>query len=99
MEKGYELIDNQEKNQYEYHIEGHVAKIEYIKSAKNEIFLTHTEVPRVLEGRGIGTSLVRDVLEDVEKQDLRLVPLCPFVAMYIKKNPEWKKLVLRGINI
>ena len=32
-------------------------------------------------------------------QGLRLVPLCPFVAGYIHKHPEWKRIVMRGIHI
>lgn len=95
----YELIDNEAKKQYEYHIDGQIARIEYIKTVNNEIFLTHTEVPEALEGRGIASSIIGKALADVERQGLRLVPLCPFVAGYIQRHPEWKRLVLRGINI
>lgn len=99
IDKTYELIDNTAQKQYEFHIDGLIARIEYIKSVNGEIYLTHTEVPKALEGRGIASNLIGQVLEDVEKQNLRLVPLCPFVAGYIQKHPEWKRLVLRGINI
>lgn len=95
----YQLINNKEKKRYEFQIDEHIAVIEYIKSAKGEVFLTHTQVPSELEGKGIGSSLVLKVLQDIEKQGLRVVPLCPFVAAYIKRHPEWKKLVSEGINI
>ena len=81
----YPLIYNQEENQYEFHIDDSIAKIEYIK-AQNKIFLTHTEVPKELEGLGIGSSLIKKVLGDIQKQELTLVPLCPFVASYIKQE-------------
>ena len=32
MTENYELIDNEEKHQYEFHVEGYVPRIEYIKS-------------------------------------------------------------------
>ena len=92
------LIDNTDRKQFEWHIEGHTARVEYI-IAQEKIFLTHTEVPKALEGKGIASKLVKAVLEEVEKRNLTLVPLCPFVAMYIKRHPEWQKLVLKGINI
>lgn len=98
MESSYTLIDNADAKQYEFHVEGHIPKVEYIKTAE-KIFLTHTEVPTALEGKGIGSALVKAVLEDVKKQDLTLIPLCPFVAGYIKRHPEWKDLVLKGIKI
>ncbi|NAY91110.1 N-acetyltransferase [Muricauda sp. JGD-17] len=94
----YELINNEEAKQYEFHIEGQVPKIEYIK-AKDKIYLTHTEIPKGLEGKGIGSALVKQALDDVREKDLTLVPLCPFVALFIKRHPEYKTLVLKGINI
>lgn len=95
----YTLIDNKEKKQYEFHIDKYTPKIEYIKSETGEIYLTHTEVPVALEGKGIGSQLIKKALEDIKAQGLRLVPLCPFVAGYIQKNPEWRTIVMRGINI
>jgi len=99
MREDYELINNKEEKQYEFQIEGYIPKIEYILSNNGEIIFAHTEVPVVLEGKGIGTQLVEKSLEDVEKQNLKLVPLCPFVTAYIRKNPEWRRLVLAGINV
>lgn len=94
----HQLIDNESDKQYEFQVEGHTPKIEYIKT-KDKIYLTHTEVPEVLEGKGIGTELVKQALEDIKAKDLTLVPLCPFVAAYIKEHPQWRELVLKGINI
>jgi len=95
----YQLIDNEVLNQYEFQIEAYTPKIEYIKNKQQQIFLTHTEVPRALEGKGIGAALVKATLEDVKEKELSLVPLCPFVAAYIKRHPEWKSILSRGINI
>ena len=94
MAEDYELIDNEENRRYEFRIDGHIAKIEYIKTPNGEIYLTHTEVPRALGGKGIGSQLVEKALKD-----LRLVPLCPFVAGYIHKHPEWRRIVMKGFHI
>ena len=93
------FADNVEEKRYEFKIDGHTAFIDYIISKDEKIFLTHTEVPRGLEGKGIGSRMVLQALVDVKKRGLTLVPLCPFVAGYLKKHPEWKELVLKGINI
>jgi predicted GNAT family acetyltransferase len=92
------IINNKERKQYELQVDDSLAKIEYI-IAQGTIYLTHTEVPKALEGKGLASKLVLHVLEDIKQQDLTLVPLCPFVAGYIKKHPEWRELVLKGINI
>jgi predicted GNAT family acetyltransferase len=97
--ENYELIDNTDQNQYEFHIGKYIPKIEYIKKGNNEILLTHTEIPINLEGQGIGSALVKAVLSDIEEQGLDLVPLCPFVVGYISKHPEWKRVVKKGIDL
>ncbi|MDU1891890.1 MAG: GNAT family N-acetyltransferase [Dysgonomonas sp.] len=97
MMENYDLIDNVEQKQYEFHVGEYLPKIEYIKTKNGEIYLTHTEVPIALEGQGIATQLVEKVLADIESKDLKLVPMCPFVAKYIKKHPDWKRIVLRGV--
>lgn len=98
MSDNYKLIDNEDRCQYEFHIDGYIAKIEYKRSGKGEISLTHTEVPAGLEGQGIGSQLVEKVLKDIDRKNLRLIPLCPFVAAYIEKHPEWKRLVMKEMD-
>lgn len=93
--ENYELIDNQEQKQYEFHIGNDIPKIEYIKTKNGEIYLTHTETPEALEGKGIASALVKAVLNDIDAKGLRLVPLCPFVVSYIRKHPEWRCIVIR----
>ena len=92
------LINNQEKKQYEFHIDNNIVRVEYIR-AQNNIYLTHTEVPRNLEGQGLGSAIIKAALEDVKVNGWTLIPLCPFVASYIKKHPEYRELVFKGINI
>ena len=86
----YKLINNTEaaKKRFELKIEGQVAIIEYILTKDHVIYLTHTEVPEALEGKGIGSALVRKTLEFIKNKTYTLVPLCPFVASYLKKHPE-----------
>ena len=79
MAEDYKLIDNEEKHRYEFQIDDKIAKIDYIKSNNGEIYLVHTEVPASLGGRGVGSQLAEKTLADIERQGLRLVPLCPFV--------------------
>ncbi len=97
--KDCELILNTDKDCYEYNLKGFKPKVEYIVSKTGEIYLTHTEVPFQLEGKGIGTSLVRDVLTDIEQRGLKLVPLCPFITRYIRKHPQWRKLLMEGFEM
>ncbi|MDR2038905.1 MAG: N-acetyltransferase [Bacteroidales bacterium] len=93
MKKDYELINNTEERQYEFHIDDYVPRIEYMRSTNGEVYLTHTEVPPAIEGKGIASLLTEKTLCDIEQQGFRLIPLCPFVVDYIRKHPEWKRLM------
>jgi uncharacterized protein len=48
--------------------------------------LVHTEVKPELEGQGIGAELVRSALDYARRQNLRVVPRCPFAAAYIQRH-------------
>ncbi len=90
----YILVNNKELLQYEYHIGDEVALMEYITTPKGEVYLTHTEVPPALQGRGIASRLIEDVLIDLDNRHLRVVPVCPFVIAYISRHPEWQWIVV-----
>lgn len=77
-----------DKNRFELVVEDHIAFMDYIISKKNIIYLTHTEVPKSLEGQGVGSALVAKVFEFIKAKDLKVAPLCPFVAAYLKRHPE-----------
>lgn len=92
MKKPYVFRHNAEEKRYELEVGGEQAVVEYIRDGE-VLFLTHTYVPEHLEGRGIGSELVRSVLEDVRERGLRIVPLCPFVAVWINRHPDWEPLM------
>lgn len=54
---------------------------------------THTEVPAPLRGQGIGSRMMRGVLQSVRAQRLKVVPRCPFVADFIGRHPEFADLL------
>lgn len=90
--------NNGAKHRYELMTDGHLSIVEYMITG-NDVYLTHTEVPPVLEGRGIGSEIVSKALEDIKSRNMKLVPLCPFVAVYIKRHPEWNDLIKEGFKI
>jgi len=59
------------------------------RRSRNELVLVHTEVKPELEGQGIGAELVRSALDYARRQNLKVVPRCPFAAAYIQRH--WKE--------
>lgn len=95
----YNFRFNEDKKRFELDVEGHTAIIESILSTDNVMFLTHTEVPVALEGKGVGKQIVENALQYIKDHGYKLAPLCPFVAAYLKRHPEWKTILADGYNI
>lgn len=93
-----QVVHNPDKRRFEFSHEGKLAKAEYILT-KTRIIFTHTEVPPALEGNGIGAALAKFGLNYAREQELKVMPLCPFIASYIRKHPEYRDLVVAGVNL
>ena len=91
MDHNYELIHNEAESQYEYHIEGLLARLVY-KEEDGVLHLTNTYVPKELGGRGIAGALVKDVFADIEKKGLKMKPACSYIVNYVEKHPEYERL-------
>jgi uncharacterized protein len=69
-----------------------VAFLEYTRIGTT-IAYTHTEVPTSLEGHGVAAKLAKHALDFARATALDVVPLCPYVADYIKRHPDYGDLV------
>ena len=82
------VTDAAEQHRYEGRVDGELAAIaEYIRTPELVVF-THTEVLGGHEGRGIASQVVRHALDDVGRQQLKVLPLCPFVAGWMQRHSE-----------
>jgi predicted GNAT family acetyltransferase len=88
-----EVTDNAALSRYEMVVDGVTAFVTYTQQA-GRLTLVHTEVPKALGGRGIGSSLATAVLEHVRSRGLRIVPECEFIAAFIQRHPEFADLVV-----
>ena len=86
------VLLNTEAHRFEVNVSGIQAFLQFSMSG-NSIVFTHTEVPREIEGRGIGSSLAKAGLDYARGEGLTVVPRCPFVEDYIRKHPEQLEIV------
>jgi len=86
------LVNNEAIHNFELHVEGHRAFIDY-KQKDDKIYLIHTEVPVELEGKGVASAIVEKAFNYIEENNLKLVPLCVYVASYLKRHPEWSRIL------
>jgi predicted GNAT family acetyltransferase len=87
-----EVINHRDARRFETRGGDYFALIDYLPAGKNIVF-THTEVPVIFEGQGVGSKMAQTALEYARDEGLKVVPLCPFVAAYIRHHPEYQPLV------
>jgi predicted GNAT family acetyltransferase len=89
-----EVRDNRREGRFELDLKGgRTAYVEYEEAGEGVLALTHTEVPAEFEGKGVGGALVRGALEIVRGENLKIVPACRFVSVYLRRHPEYQDLV------
>jgi predicted GNAT family acetyltransferase len=88
-----EVRDNSGQSRYEITIDGEVVGFCSYRQADGVVLLPHAEVDPRVGGRGVGSQLARGTLDDLRRHGHKVVPLCPFVANFIAKNPEYADLV------
>ncbi|MGA2055578.1 MAG: GNAT family N-acetyltransferase [Bradyrhizobium sp.] len=89
-----EVVNNPAQHRYELVVDGHLAAT-YYKVSDGVITFIHTDVPKELGGKGVGSQLVKGALDQVRADGLKVIPQCPFVKAYIDKNPEYADLLKR----
>jgi predicted GNAT family acetyltransferase len=70
--------------------------VEYIRTHGDLIVFTHTEVTPEYEGRGIGSALAKHVLDMARDEGFKVLPICPFIAEWITRHPEYKAISYRA---
>lgn len=57
------------------------------------VTMPHTEVDPSFEGKGVGSALVREALDDVRSQGRTVRPQCSFVAAWIERHEDYASMV------
>ncbi len=86
-----EVVHNVAQKRFEIQIGDQIAMVKYVLGSK-EIIFTHTEVPEAFEGHGVAGKIAKVAVEYAKAQGLRIRPMCPYIAAYIKRHPEYHSI-------
>lgn len=87
------VADNPAEHRYEIAADGEPAGFTAYRPGYGFLAFMHTEIEERLEGHGLGSTLIRETLDDVRARELAVLPFCPFVRSYIERHPEYVDLV------
>ena len=77
------------RHRYEILVDGTTAGLTAYRDRDGQRVFFHTEVDGAFAGQGLASILVQQALTDVRASGLRIVPVCPYVAKFLKKHEEF----------
>ena len=77
---------------YTIAVDGETVGLAAVADHDNQRVFYHTEVEERFGGRGLATILVAEALAATRTDGKRVVPVCPMVAAFIKKHPEFNDI-------
>lgn len=83
-----EVLHKPSKNRFETWIDNHLSKLDYIPD-EDTIVMTHVGVFPEHRGQGVAGKLVEIALKYAEGKSLRVIPMCPYVAAFIRRHPQY----------
>lgn len=86
------VVNNEANRRFEVALGDKWAFLDY-RWDGDELALIHTEVPEGYRDEGVGSDLVLSALQFARRGDHKVNPECPFVAAFIRNNPEYTELV------
>ena len=82
------ILKNDELYRFEIYSDGELAGFADFRIENQVISYTHTEIDPRFGGKGLGSQLIKEALDEALEQDLEVAPYCSFVSAYIKKSGE-----------
>jgi predicted GNAT family acetyltransferase len=87
VDESHAVVDRADEGRFTVTVDGHTAELRY-QVERGYLVLIHTEVPESLGGRGIGGVLVEAAVDRAVRDDLVIVPLCPFARRWLERHPD-----------
>ena len=86
--------ESESKGAYFVELEGNkVGEMTYSKAGTDRIIIDHTEVDNSMRGTGLEKKLVIKAVDDARKNEISIVPLCPFARSVFDKNEELRDVL------
>ena len=93
------VIHNQEAHRYELWLEDKRIGLADYSLMPGERHFVHTEVDPSHQNKGYAADLMREALADVRANSKdKVVPVCSYVVMYMKRHPETHDLLKGSIE-
>lgn len=101
MEIDFEQVPvfrNEVTRQFELLFNGRKSFLEF-EVREGKMFLTRCEIAESHKDIGAVDALVLKTYQYLEENNIPLVPMCKAAKEFIQRNPEWRRILAKGIQV
>jgi predicted GNAT family acetyltransferase len=92
IESSMTITNDETLNRLQVAVAGGLGILRY-RIQGDTIWLLHVQVPGESQGHGVASKLTQTALHLAKERDLKVVPVCSFIATYIRRHPEYAELL------
>jgi len=85
-----EVVNNDHRHRYEILYDGALAGFTEYRIRGNRVVFIHTEIDDAFAGQGLAGELARRALAAVAATGATIVPVCPFIASWLRRHPDFE---------
>ncbi len=82
----------EQDRRFELEFEGFTSVVSYLLK-DNQMYLTHSEVPSELRGKGIGKKLVLETFQYIEDHKIEAIAVCSYIKLVRDRSEYWSKKI------
>ncbi|MEU7634168.1 GNAT family N-acetyltransferase [Nocardia sp. NPDC049220] len=88
------VVRNEDKQRYEVSYDGNLAGFAEYEERDDETVFIHTEIDGAFSGKGLGSVLAKNAIEDTIARGRVIRALCPFIKAYLEKHHDYDAHVI-----
>jgi uncharacterized protein len=94
MSDRYELVHLPDQDRYELHEQGRALGYINTPMRAGAVSIPYIEIEPAHRGGNLGSILIRKTLDDIRGRGHKVIPICPFVVAFFRRNPDYRDLLL-----
>lgn len=86
------VVHEKDNNRFTMAINGEIAKVVY-QLRDHKMYLTYSEVPFKLRGKGYGKELVERSFEQLTQEGYKAVAVCSYIKAVARRSEKWNSII------
>lgn len=88
------VTEQQHPDRFQIDVDGAKAGFTQFVDVDGRRVFFHTEIDAAFEGQGLAGEVVREALDATRAEGLLIVPVCPYVKVFVRKHDDWADIVV-----